>query len=347
MRVISTPKRRWPRHPIRESDIAAPPAAGVTESGKTSRRIPRAIVRALQLGATALVTLFIFRALGVGLSDIQDLDARWWRPDWPWFGSASVVLVCAYVLSGVLWGRMVHELGGPSLGWSRATGLYMAANLGRYVPGKIWQILGLVYLSRSAGASPATASAAAVLGQALSLVGASALGLLVLVNGTSRVTGVLGLTLLVVILGGVMFLSVPRFTEWALSRWSRVLGEAPTLPQFDAGFGLRWALLYVINWTVFITAFWMFVRAFAEVGFLQAGPAFAAAYVTGYLFLPAPAGVGVREGALAGLLTPVLGPGAVAVALTARVWFTVFEVVTAVPFATRLMARRTHSGVGQ
>lgn len=309
--------------------------------GQAPARRSRPVVRLLQLAATLLVTVFIFRALGVGFEDVRNLDGRWWRPDWAWFGAASALLVVGYVFSGMLWGRMVAELGGPDLRASRSVGLYMTANLGRYVPGKIWQILGLVYLSRSAGATPATASAAALLGQVLSLVGASAIGVLVLLNGASSLTGALGATLLAVILGGVMFLAVPRFTGWVLARWSRALGESPMLPRLTASFGVRWAVLYLANWVIFVSAFWMFVRAFTQIGFLTAAPAFAAAYVMGYLFLPAPAGVGVREGALAGLLTPALGPGAVAIALTSRLWFTLFEVLTALPFATHLLAERT------
>lgn len=331
------------------TEIPAPPHTDVPVNGgpeqaaggdRPGGSLRRTSIRIAQLAVTILVTVLIFRALGMGLSDIRDLDARWWSPDWLWFSGASAVLVLAYVFSAVLWGRMVREMGGPTLGWGKATSLYMTANLGRYIPGKIWQILGLVYLSRSAGASPATASAAAVLGQVLSLVGASIIGMVAIARGSSTAVDALGAALLVVILGGVMFLSVPRFTAWALSRWSRILGEAPVLPELGPGFGARWVVLYVFNWLGFVSAFWLFVRAFAEVGFLDAAPAFAAAYVMGYLFLPAPAGVGVREGALAGLLAPALGSGAVAVALTSRVWFTVFELATAVPFAARLARGR-------
>jgi hypothetical protein len=63
------------------------------------------------------------------------------------------------------------------------------------------------------------------------------------------------------------------------------------------------------------------------------GPAFAAAYVLGYLALFAPAGLGVREGFLVAFLTPTLGAGGAALAaVTSRVWTTVVEVIPAAAF---------------
>ena len=67
--------------------------------------------------------------------------------------------------------------------------------------------------------------------------------------------------------------------------------------------------------------------------------AFAAAYVAGYLFIPAPAGVGIREGMLIVFLTPHLGVGvAGALAVIARIWTTVVELVPAALFWVRHVA---------
>ncbi len=294
----------------------------------------------MQVAATALVTWFLFRTLGIGLEEIRQLDSRWWRPRLPDLLLASGVLIVGYVMSGLLWGRMVRELGGPAMPARKAAGVHLTANLGRYVPGKIWQILGLVYLSRSVGASPAISSAAAVLGQALSLVGASAIGLLAARLAPPESVGPLVGLLGAVVLGGVVLASVPPVTRWALARWSRVLREDPGAISAapGVGFGSRWGILYAVNWLVYAIAFWLFVRAYTDVSFLAAGPAFTAAYVMGYLFLPAPAGLGIREGALAGLLGPVLGVGAVAVAVTSRFWLTLIELVIALPFAVGELA---------
>ena len=57
--------------------------------------------------------------------------------------------------------------------------------------------------------------------------------------------------------------------------------------------GLRWLVLYVLNWGIYATAFWLLYLSFGESQtFLQVGPAFAAAYVAGYIAIFAPAGAG-------------------------------------------------------
>jgi hypothetical protein len=69
---------------------------------------------------------------------------------------------------------------------------------------------------------------------------------------------------------------------------------------------------------------------------LSAASAVAAAYVLGYVAVFAPAGLGVREATLTLLLTPQFGvTTAGAVAVTARLWTTVLEVIPAAIFWVR------------
>jgi uncharacterized membrane protein YbhN (UPF0104 family) len=63
---------------------------------------------------------------------------------------------------------------------------------------------------------------------------------------------------------------------------------------------------------------------------LEVGPAFAAAYVAGYIAVFAPAGAGIREGILVVLLQPIMArEAAVVLAVIARLWTTVLELVPA------------------
>jgi hypothetical protein len=86
---------------------------------------------------------------------------------------------------------------------------------------------------------------------------------------------------------------------------------------------------------VYAAAFWLFfVGLEGWTPFLRAGPAFAAAYVAGYLALFAPAGAGIREATLVVFLLPVLPRDAgLALALAARLWATGAEVVPAAALA--------------
>ena len=81
-------------------------------------------------------------------------------------------------------------------------------------------------------------------------------------------------------------------------------------------------------------AFWILARSLGfDLTLLEGVPAFPAAYLAGYVMLFAPAGAGVREGMLVVFLGPVLGAGAGVLALVARLWTTIVEVVPALALA--------------
>jgi len=299
-------------------------------------------LRLLQIGVTLLVTYFILRRVGVGWDDVRSLDSRWWRPHPGIALAASGVLFSGYALSALLWSRMAADLGAPAMRPARAVGLFMTANLGRYVPGKVWQILGLAYLSRSEGVGPVVAGTAAVLGQVFALGAAALVGSTALRWGGAGHPWVAWVAVLGLV-GAIIAFAVPAVRRplfRLLERWS---GTPIDSDRLGLGFVLRWGSAYLLNWIIYAAAFWLFVTSYQPgVGFLEAGPAFAAAYLIGYLFLPAPAGLGVREGALTVLLTPALGAAAaLAVAITSRLWATVVELVPAALMAPGVLARAT------
>ncbi len=303
----------------------------MTDARPSARRGPKRLLSlTLQLGVTGLVTWFILSRVGVSLRDVETLDAQWWTPSLGRLGLASAVLALGYAMSALLWAVMVRDLGGRRIPAPRAIALFLTANLGRYIPGKVWQILGLTYLSRSEGVRARVAGAAAVLGQLFALGGAALVGSAALSQGSPWHRAVAGVSAAIVaaLCLGFFIPPIRRRALLAVERWGRTELDRT---RIGAGFGVRWALVYLVNWVIYAGAFWLFVTSYEpSVTFLETGPAFAAAYLLGYVVLPAPAGIGVREGALTALLAPVLGvSGALAVAVTSRLWLTVVEVVPA------------------
>jgi hypothetical protein len=97
---------------------------------------------------------------------------------------------------------------------------------------------------------------------------------------------------------------------------------------------LRWLALYTMNWALYAASFWVLALSLQIGGSpVAVGSAFAAAYVLGYAMIFAPAGLGPREGFLIVFLTPHVGAAASGViAIVARVWTTLVEVVPAALF---------------
>ncbi len=290
------------------------------------------LVRLGQLALTVLVGWFILDRTGLNLHEFEKIDLSSWVPNVWILIAASLVLALGYGLSAALWGRLVVDLGGPKLSVSDSIRLFMIANLGRYVPGKVWQIAGLAVLARKKGVPAVTATGAAVLGQGIALVAATAVGLVALFAGPPGfrrwawvAAAVIGLA--------VLLASIPSVFRWGAGLWFRILRqEAPA--ELESVHGLQWLGLFGVNWVVYAVAFWMMAASFGhEAEALLVGSAFAAAYVVGYVAIFAPAGAVVRELTLVAFLTPTMGAVAAgALAVIARVWMTIIELVPAGAF---------------
>lgn len=292
----------------------------------------------MQLVVTAVVTWFIVDQAGLTASALGQLDISAWEPSWWLFGLSSVVLILGYFANAVLWGLIVHGLGGPKLSTVTSIRVFMVANLGRYVPGKVWQIAGLVALARARGVRGSTATAAAVLGQGIGLAGATLLGLTSLWTVAEEPLWRWGLP--VALLGGIALVLAPPVFHGLVSLWFRL---AKTDQPEDLGpeKAAIWLVLGLGTWIIYGGAFWILVESMGfDMSPVSAASTFAAAYVLGYVMVFAPAGIGVREGFLVALMAPRLGPAvAGGVAVIARLWTTVMEVVPAAVFWARHMTR--------
>lgn len=300
------------------------PGASAREGG-----LKKLAIRVGQLALTVLVTWFILRRVGLGVGQLGAVDPLLWTPSVPLLLASSLLLVGAYLGSAALWGRLVLDLGGPAVSTRDAIRIFMVANLGRYIPGKVWQIAGLSLLARRRGVPAATATGAAMLGQGIALAGASIVGLGALLTAPTDVRSwaVPGALTLVVCVG--IGLAPPVFRRVA-GVWFRLIRrQAPA--GLDRVHALRWLVLYTANWVLYAFSFWLLAVSFGRVGeVVPVASAFAAAYVLGYLMVFAPAGVGVREGFLVMFLAPHFGVGPAGIlAVVARLWTTVVELLPA------------------
>jgi uncharacterized membrane protein YbhN (UPF0104 family) len=273
--------------------------------------------------------------VGLGVSQLGDVAPAAWLPDPLGFTAASLLLLGAYFFSAALWGMLVQDLGGPRLPVWTSVQLFMIANRGRYLPGKVWQIAGLATLARGHGVPPATGAGAAVLGQGIALVAASAIGLgAVLTAPPPYPTWGAGVGVAIAIL--VVLVSIPSVFAPLARAWFRLSRtEAP--PALGSVHALRWLALYALNWGAYALSFWILARSLGvDAGVVPAASAFAAAYVLGYVMIFAPAGLGPREGFLIAFLTPHVGATASGVvAVVARLWTTLVELVPAGLFWAR------------
>ena len=284
----------------------------------------------VKLVLTVAVTWLILRGAGIRLGEAWTVDWTLVAPSAPLLALSVFLLLVTFGITSVLWSRILEELGERGIGAVEGAAILLIANLGRYVPGKIVQLAGVAVLARRRGLSGVRATAAAITAQMINLLGAAAVGGWVALWSTDLSGGrslLVGLAIVAGLAAFLYFGGVGVLVRWVLRR-GKPTGE---LPRPD---GRRLLFLlpgYIVNWAVFGAAFVCLGRGLGlELGFWAGTTAFAAAYFVGYVFLFAPAGIGIRESAMVVLLTPVLGadPSLVLAALQ-RVWITAVELIGA------------------
>lgn len=202
----------------------------------------------------------------------------------------------------------------------RAMAWFFVGQLGKYVPGGIWPIVGQAELARRGGAARGAAYAATATSMLATFLGAvllaSGSGLVV---SERRVVAALLVAGLVVVFA-LLASAVIRRRVHALAL--RVTKRELRLP--DASEVLRRSLLHLPVWILFSVMNVAVVVALS--GSPGAGDVVDLAFVTclswmaGFVIVGLPGGIGVREAVFVSMTTGMLGPGlAVSVAVVSRV----------------------------
>jgi hypothetical protein len=243
------------------------------------------------------------------------------------FFATSATFLC----QSLVWGLQVRT-SALNVRLSRCIGGALVANLGKYIPGKIWAIMGRVYFLKKDGGGTAHSSALAVLSQSASITAAAFCGLL-----TIPLVLKCGKSWLPWVLGALPFFAAiglhPKIYFGVLNWGLRIAGRE----ELDRKLSYRqvwlWILLAFCAIVPIGVAFAVFSAsitavALADVPFLVG--TMALAVVVGLVAFFAPAGLGVREGVLLLLLPHVIEPeAAIVVSIGWRLWLTPLEVLWA------------------
>ncbi len=290
----------------------------------------------LALGFLAVLT----RSQWSALRDFQ------WRvePGWALLALAGVELTWLYEVG--VWRTILDRLGGH-LSYGRAAQTWFISNLIRYIPGNVWQFVGMAELAADDGVSRLATLTSIVLHQAIVTAGGLVLASLYFALAGQGEWFLRLRPFLLLVPFGLLLLQprlLERILNWALAR----LGRAPL--RITLTWGQIWVLLarYVVVWLGEGLSFAALVRALAPlpgsaVPYLAA--CWATAYLAGYLSLLTPSGLGVREGVMVLLLAPVLpGPTAAVVVIVARLWTVLAELLGT---AVALIGRRDRARLSQ
>lgn len=232
------------------------------------------------------------------------------------------------VAAGMAW-RSLLTAWGHHLPLRAAARVFCVGQLGKYLPGGVWNVATQAELAADHGVPRLiTAGASAV-----------QLGLSVAVAGVLSVPALLflalpGVPVWVTLVGApLLALCHPAVLNPVLGRVFGLLGR-PVPPRLTLGgltVALAWTLLSWAGLAVHVGALVVGLGAPLDgTTLLVVSCGYAAAWLVGFLVLFAPAGAGAREIALVGVLLTVLSrPEAVVVTLTARLMGTAVDVLAA------------------
>ncbi|MFV1987277.1 MAG: lysylphosphatidylglycerol synthase domain-containing protein [Gemmatimonadota bacterium] len=272
-------------------------------------------------------------AVGGGWESWQDLRVEAAGFDWrvrPWLlAGATAAAVAALLLTGRLWALLFHQAGGR-VSTREAVGAWLGSNLGRYLPGKIWQLTGIAVYLRARGDSGAAGFGTSLALQAVILVTGTGVGVAL----AGRAAGDALDPRLSLALGVVLLATLhPRVIDRVIGLGARLLREPAPGGRLSGKTLAQAGAAGIVIWMLYGIGFWCLVHGLvpgSSLPPLAAAGIFAIAYVAGYVVLIAPGGLVVREGAMAALLVAATGiplGAAAAVAAAARVWTTVAELI--------------------
>lgn len=299
--------------------------------------------RVAQLALVALVIAFAVRYLRGQWMQASDDGVRF-EFNAGWLGLASLLTLATFCLLIETWRRVLVHLG-STVPFELAARIWFVSNLGKYVPGRIWQVATMAVMAGERGVPVATVGASAVLMAIASVATGFAVVLVTSAGTVQQLAG--GVAGVVVATVGLFLLLVGA--PWIASHWNRV---ARRFPRAQLSVAIPPAAIAVaiagcaISWLLYGLAFMLFVWALiGQVGapysaFVTAN---AASYLVGYLAIIAPAGIGFREVVLASILVPLriaTAPQAAVITIASRIWLTVLEILPSLVALIQTRGRR-------
>ena len=278
----------------------------------------RRLLPAAGLLIAAVGAAFVVRALVRDWDEARDAitgASAGWLVATPLLAAAGMTAIA------VPWADAVRLLGG-AVDRGRAVGWYFVGELGKYVPGGVWPVVGRGELLRKRGDVPGAVAYASV---ALSLVALYLAAMLVAV--ALLPFGLAGdddpgpaLWLLLLLPAGLLALH-PRPLRLAVSTLEAIARRPldVSLPRWPAA--IRLVVSYAPAWVLIAGATFSAARALdgdAEAG--RVALAAVVSWIAGFLAVPVPGGIGVREAVFTAAAGLDPGVGAAA-AVVARVAF--------------------------
>jgi len=244
---------------------------------------------------------------------------------------STLIFAFSYLIQVWAWYLITLKLG-IALSPSETIETWFTSQLGKYLPGKVWLLLGRFYLYDSKGKSKKVISIALYLETILVILSGGLIFLAAFVffkeirssyGGNQFWWVILLFIIALVSLHPRVFLKI---LNWVLVQ----LNREPISLSISYSDVLGILIFCVVAWMIGGIGFYLFIDAFYPVApqyILFLTGAMAISSTLGLIAIFAPSGLGVREGALVYLLSLMMAtPIAVILSVLTRIWMTLIEI---------------------
>jgi hypothetical protein len=244
-----------------------------------------------------------------------------------WLLLLSIVILWIALLSTVyIYQLIFRELAGARLSLKQIFRIINITNIGRYLPGKLWSVVGLIVYTSEYGINKKQTTLAVITNEVAGKASGLILGLCYFFFSDS-LKGYL--PAMVILLIGCMIVIHPWVLDKIINTGLRLLKKETIEIKFGYWAILKFVLIFIISWLLHSLAFYALVNSMAPIGsvnLLKFATILPLCWVIGYVILLAPGGLGVREAMLVVMLGEFLPKEvALAIAIIQRIWFTVVE----------------------
>jgi hypothetical protein len=231
-----------------------------------------------------------------------------------------------FILSAYTWKRNLLMLK-EHISLLTALRINALATLPKYAPGKVWGILGKVYLAKKEGVSEHGCVITISLETILFLLGGV---ILFLLTASSVAKGKVPYAFYLILIPVCLIITYPKIlikiTNLFLKLFRRPLIDfMPSYLQI-----LELLLLYTLSWVIQGIGIYFLFKSFVAISFnnlLFISGVHAFSWVMGFISIVTPAGLGVKESIFSYFLSTLLPSGiATLCALVVRIWGTIGEV---------------------
>ncbi len=250
----------------------------------------------------------------------------------PLLFTVSFILMVLHLLAAAWSWMLVCSVAGAKISFGQAFNVHFLAQVGKYIPGKVWGAVGKISLSKKLGMSSAVTGHALILETLFIVAGCLLMSLPVIPLAAKQIG--LGTTISVIIVvvsvAVVLFAAHPGAFRKLLKIAGSITGR--DFDMDDPGFAniLKLLPVYILVFLLQGVAFVFLARSFGmHLPFYPGAFLLPTAVGIGFLAVFSPGGLGIREISLVWLIGIIMisaEPGqASLISIAARLWITLGE----------------------